>query len=76
MQIDPLASFVCQTAENSNNSNLKNFENTSEINPLLPEDTLRLHVHHIKGKIIHKVKLSSFAVELVIAETVTKNIRS
>ena len=37
---------------------------------------MRLHVYHIKGKIMHKVELSSFAFELEIAETVTKNIRS
>ena len=32
--------------------------------------------YHIKGKIMYKVKLLSFAVELVIAKTVTKNIPS
>ena len=37
---------------------------------------MRLHVYHIQSKIMYKVKLSGFAVELVIAETVTKNIRS
>ena len=37
---------------------------------------MRLHVYPIKGKIIHILKLSSFAVELVISETVTKNIHS
>ena len=36
---------------------------------------MQLHVYHIKGKIMHKVKLSSFAVELVIAEMIIKNIR-
>ena len=37
----------------SDEGNLENFENTSEINPYLHEGTLQLHdVHHIKDKII------------------------
>ena len=60
----------------SSEGNLDNFENKSEINSLLPEEILLLHVYHIRGKIMHKVKLLSSAIALVIVDTVAKNICS
>ena len=42
--------FTKSPETGSEEGNLENFENTSEMNPYLHEGTSRLHVYHMKGK--------------------------
>ena len=46
--------FTKSPEAGSDEGNLENVKNTSGINPKLHKGTLRLHVYHIKGKIIEE----------------------